>query len=251
MKVRHAIFGAIILAVATPAISMRTEIPPSQYMPTKTDIPDDLGGVTTCADAVATAAMFDNYFQNGTGTMKDIDLYFTGLKATNCVQTSGPMTILRVYDRKKLVDGSYILFEGKLPDGKIITAIVNENSVNTHPRTELERWKREHNPDGKLQTKDFYRPAYRCPSADAARNVVRAIPDPATQGLTKSKALRAFKNALKIQKCTVTKGTFDVIEVYEMQWIILGYEDGPGWTALKAVDDAGRTVGLIYDGSPF
>jgi hypothetical protein len=220
-------------------------------LPAKTDIPADLGGVVICPNEATAMQFYRDYFKNGSGTMIDIDLFFTGIKATGCIQGGGPMTIISVQERKKLVDGSYIRFVGTLPGGKSAFAIVNENSVISMPRTDLERWQRTYYTGDKLTVdatpKNAH--AYLCATPDIARKFVKSIPDYIQKGITKSMQLRAKNRAIKTYKCSLAKGDFSVTAVHEIRTIDIAFEVAEDWTALTAIDAQGRTIGIVFDAS--
>ena len=234
------------------ALLVALQSAPAIALPAKTDIPADLGGVTLCADDATARTMFETFYVDRAGsTLNDLDVYFAGLQATGCVQSSGPLTISRVDQRKKLGNSSYIRFAGLTPARKAVYGIVNEDNVITHPRTDLERWTRSYYDDGALRLKATpgNAHAYICATPDAARKFVRSIPDASKKGITKSVQLRMKKNALKIQKCSLAKGVFTITAVHEVRSIDIAFEVEEVWTALTALDARGRTVGIVFDAS--
>ncbi len=243
------------LALAAPGAASASQPqsqPPSLPLPTRTDVPEDRGGVVLCPDRASAETMFSTYIADGKAgsTMINLDLFFAGLQATGCTQGGGPLTVSRVEDRKKLAEGGFIRFIGVRPDGSMVIAIMNEDANNRHPRTALERWLEPRSDDGTLTIDAASARAYRCPSVAAARAVVTAIT--ATDGAAGSGQARqsqALKAALRRQRCTMASGTFTITDVHEVRMIELGFEAVEEWTALSATDAAGRSIGLVYDGS--
>ena len=115
-----------------------------------------------------------------------MELFFEGLKATGCSQTSvnmkGTITIDQVFQRKalKLASGDerVIRFSGINSQGKRVAGIVNEDGNNGMARTQLAEWMSDRAADGWLDARGND-PAslifYRCDTAQGARNVGGAI----------------------------------------------------------------------------
>lgn len=229
-------------AIATLLLLQST--PPMIPLPAKTDVPDDLGGVVLCADDATSQRMYREYMIDGNGTtLIDFDAFFAGIKATGCVQSSGPITITRVDQRKKLNDGSYIRFVGVRPDGSPVYGIINEDANNRHPRTDLERWLYPRAQNGVLTIAAADKIGYVCATPAIARKVVTAVPE---NGPSK-KQQAAFKKALAANRCATANGKYSVKAVFESRWIDLGFEAGEEWTALTATNTNGKEIGLIYD----
>ncbi len=224
---------------------------PAIPLPAKTDVPADMGGVVLCADDPTARRMYETYFVDKPGsTLINLDAFFAGLKATGCTQTSGPLTISRVDQRKKLADGSYIRFAGLTPDGKPVYGILNEDANNRFPRTDLERWLENRMQNGIINMAEYDRTVYRCPSVQSARAVVTAIPE--GEKVSSNRQVKALKNTLKKQKCgKISIGKFTVKAVHESRWIIYGEEDAQEFTALTVIDENGKTVGLVFDGAMY
>jgi hypothetical protein len=228
--------AALLLLQSAPAIPL----------PAKTDIPEDKGGVVICATDAAAQRMYRDYMvDRSDSTMIDLDMFFAGIKATGCVQTSGPITITRVDQRKKLKDGSYIRFAGLRPDKSPVYGIVNEDDNNRHPRSDLERWLDPRSENGSLTLAAADRRGCVCATPAIARKVVLAIPEK----VSKARQLAAFKKAIAANRCATANGTYRITAVHESRWIELGFEAGEDWTALTATNAKGGVIGLVYDGA--
>ncbi|WP_144037881.1 hypothetical protein [Sphingopyxis sp. KK2] len=228
-------------------------------LPGKTDIPSDFSTVI-CPDEAAAKTMLDHYHgvqpapRNHT---LDTGLFFEGLKATGCVQ-GGPdattvITIGEVVARRTLAlaggDETYLVYRGANAKGTALVGIVDETGNNKHPRTDFERWLAEFAPEGRLD----YDPAamsvvYSCPTIDAARAAVRAIP---AKGGDKAQNT-AFTKARTANGCVqAAAGQYRVSARHESRDIQCGFECEDVWNALAATDARGRAVGLIFNGSHF
>lgn len=120
----------------------------------------------------------------------------------------------------------------------------------------LEDWKIENAaPDGKVslagRNHDGYYRAYACPRFDLAEAVVAAIPDRSKTGATVKVQDAAMVAALHKNQCAPAKGLYRVTAVGHEIEIDRGPEAQEYWTALTAVDASGRTIGLVFDSSPF
>ncbi|MBR0781075.1 hypothetical protein [Bradyrhizobium iriomotense] len=120
----------------------------------------------------------------------------------------------------------------------------------------LEAWKVENAvPDGKVslsgRSHEGYYRAYACPRFDLAEAVVAAIPDRGKIRTTVKRRDAVMAAALHNNNCVPAKGLYRVTAVGHEIEIDRGSEAQEYWTALTAVDASGRTIGLVFDSSPF
>ena len=120
----------------------------------------------------------------------------------------------------------------------------------------LEDWKTETAaPDGKVSLsgrnhKGYYR-AYACLRFDVAEAVVAAIPDRHKIRTSVKGQDAAMAAALRRNNGVPAKGQYRVTAVGHEVEIDRGSEAQEYWTALTAVEASGRTIGLVFDSSPF
>jgi hypothetical protein len=137
------------------ALALTFFAPPaaSDELPTRTDIPADLGGVVLCPDLANAQRMLRNFHVANASGLLDLGVFFEGLEATGCVQESGPLVITSVFERRDIAgggEGPFMLFAARRPSGEQVIGIIDEAANNRHPRTDLERWLVLHAPDGTL-----------------------------------------------------------------------------------------------------
>lgn len=228
-------------------------------LPAKTDIPSDFSTVI-CPNEAAALKMLGSYYgvqpapQNYT---IDTALFFRGLDATGCLQSSpdatSTITIQEVLARRtmKLAGGveTDLVYRGVNASGARVVGIVDETGNNSHPRTDYERWLAEFIPGGILD----YRPSemgmvYSCSTVDGARAAVKAIP--AKGNATARRG--TFAKARITNGCRqAAAGRYTITARHEVRQIDCGFECEDVWNALAATDQRGRAVALIFNGSHF
>lgn len=118
-----------------------------------------------------------------------------------------------------------------------------------YPPITLNRWKVLHAPNGVLPIGAKLNRAFRCPSVQAARSVIRLIPPVRNRGAANPHQLRGFAAAIKKHGCRPTTGRYSVTSLHENAFISLGYEAGEDWTALTVKQGNTSGIGLVYDAS--
>ena len=118
-----------------------------------------------------------------------------------------------------------------------------------YPPLTLNRWKLLHAPNGILPIGSKLNRAFRCPSVQAARSVIRLIPPVRNRGAANPQQLRGFAVAIKKHGCRPTTGRYLVTSLHENAFISLGYEAGEDWTALTVKQGNTSGIGLVYDAS--
>jgi hypothetical protein len=96
----------------------------------------------------------------------------------------------------------------------------------------------------------YYR-AYHCARFADARAVIAAIPPPKQPRVTARAQTAAMRSALKRLRCMPASGTYQVTGLGPEVEINHGFEASENWTALEALATGGRTVGLVFDSSPY
>lgn len=96
----------------------------------------------------------------------------------------------------------------------------------------------------------YYR-AYHCARFADARAVVAAIPHGKQPRITAHAQTAAMRAALKRLRCTPASGAYHVTGLGPEVEINHGFEASENWTALEALAASGRTVGLVFDSSPY
>jgi hypothetical protein len=241
-----AIPAAIAVAFGTLPLSA------NERLPVKTDIPADYGGVAICASEGKALELLRNYHVASTYGSLDSSRYLAGLRATGCGPTDTPLQIVQVIERRNVgndSDGPFMAFRARTASGAMVTGVVGEGGNNRHARTDFERWLRLHAPDGSVSISGKRIGGYGCPTLDAAKAAVRAIPPVARRGQNNPQQVAAFAQARKKFGCVPVSGRFRVNAVHANAFISVGYEAGQDWTALTATDAAGRRRFLIYDAS--
>jgi hypothetical protein len=216
-------------------------------LPAKQDIPADFSTVI-CPDAASAKRMLAEFYVPGQSWF-DGPTFMRGLGVTGCRQMSGPLQIGKVFERRVLRQGegsTYIRYEGRRPNGEIVSGIVHEEGNNSHPRTPFEHWMRSHAPDGTVKGGGVKK-TYVCADAAAAIKVVAAIPPARAKGVNNPQQVRARDEAIRASGCRRTQETYRVTAVHRSVFVILGYEASESWTALTAVDAQGRAIGLLHD----
>lgn len=118
-----------------------------------------------------------------------------------------------------------------------------------YPPLTLSRWKLLHAPNGVLPIGSKVNRAFRCPSVQAARSVIRLIPPVRNRGAANPQQLRGFAAAIKKHGCRPTTARYLVTDLHENAFISLGYEAGEDWTALTVKQGNTAGIGLVYDAS--
>jgi hypothetical protein len=223
-----------------------------EQLPTRTDVPEDLGGVVLCSDINTATRMLREYFVANANGGLDLSMFFKGLGVTGCVQTSGPLEITSVVERRDIAsngEGPFILFSADRPSGEQVIGIIDEASNNSHPRNDFERWVYLHAPDGTLTVESGETRAYVCSDRAAAARVISAIPPVRQPGERNGHQITAFQTAITQGKCRSAAGRFRVNAVHASAFISLGYEAGAEWTALTVTDAQGREQAMVFDAS--
>lgn len=250
-KVRSAWPPAGLASVAI-AIMASGSLSANERLPLKTDIPADYGGVAICASEAKALELLRNYHVASPYGSLDSSRYLAGLRATGCGPTDTLLEIVQVIERRNVgsdTDGPFMAFRAHTQSGDLVTGVVGEGGNNRHPRTDFERWLRLHAPDGSVGISGKRVGGYSCPTLDAAKAAVRAIPPVARKGQNNPQQVAAFAQARKKLGCAPVSGRFKVSAVHNAAFISVGYESGQDWTALTATDAAGRRRFLIYDAS--
>lgn len=231
----------------------------SEPLPAKTDIQTDFSTVI-CPDEDAARAMLGTYYGVQPAPRNhtiDTSLFFKGLAATGCSQSSPDaqsiITIDRVVARRTLTlaEGgeTHLIYRGTNASGVRVVGIVDETGNDKHPRSDFERWLSEFIPGGMLD----YDPAtmeivYLCPTVEGARAAVKAIPAKGTEKARNA----AFAKARAANGCRqAAAGRYRITARHENGEIACGFECEDVWNALAATDQRGRAVALIFDGSHF
>lgn len=223
-------------------------------LPDQTDIPDGYSTVT-CPTIGAAERMFNDYHSvkpapNDHGI--DVDLFFEGLAATGCTQTSGPITIDTVTARKSLtISGKperYVRYIGRDAKGATVHGIVNEDGNNGYHRTALAEWLGQRSADGWLDARGSSEEGWtfqRCATVADARAVVGSL-----SGITDERTFRdTLSKALVRAGCRPASDRYFVLGKFEEASIECGDECFIDLTALEARDRSGQTIGLVFDGS--
>jgi hypothetical protein len=92
---------------------------------------------------------------------------------------------------------------------------------------------------------------YECITPQSARNVVAAIPAYRRGASHTTRQVQAKNRALQANGCVIARGRFQVEQLHNKVSIITGYEAGEEWYALTATNAQGKTVGILYDVSPY
>lgn len=116
-----------------------------------------------------------------------------------------------------------------------------------YPPITLNRWKVLHAPNGVLPIGAKLNRAFRCPSVQVARSVIRLIPPVRNRGAANPHQLRGFAAAIKKHGCRSTTARYLVTDLHEHAFISLGYEAGEDWTALTVKQGNTSEIGLVYD----
>ncbi|UYV15709.1 hypothetical protein [Porphyrobacter sp. ULC335] len=238
--------------VAALALSALSPLSANDELPTRTDIPEDLGGVVLCSDINTATRMLREYFVANANGRLDLGMFFKGLEVTGCVQTSGPLEISSVVERRDIAsggEGPFMLFAAHRPSGEQVIGIIDEASNNRHPRNDFERWLYLHAPDGTLTIESGEKRAYVCSDRAAAARVIAAIPPVRRPGERNGHQITAFQTAITQGKCRPAAGRFRVNAVHGSAFISLGYEAGAEWTALTVTDAQGREQAMVFDAS--
>ncbi|MBA3941169.1 MAG: hypothetical protein C0520_08165 [Sphingopyxis sp.] len=231
----------------------------NEPLPLRTDIPSDYSTVI-CPDEAAAIEMLRAYYGVQPAPRNhgvDTGLFFKGLTATGCRQDSpdakSTITIREVVARRTLrlagESETHLIYRGTNASGVQLVGIVDETGNNRHPRNDFERWLSEFVPGGMLS----YDPAtigtvYRCATVDGARAAVRAIPAKGKDTVRNA----AFAKARAANNCRqAEEGRYRITARHENREISCGFECEDVWNALAAIDERGRTVALIFNGSHF
>jgi hypothetical protein len=218
-------------------------------LPKAVDIPDTYA-TALCPDEAAGQLVLDQYLVAGQ-YFADTTTFLAGLEASGCAYDDGrvgPITIDSVIARKVVQAGeTFILYRGTRADGTDVIGLVHEEGNNDHPRNPLEEWIAWNTMDGTITVAEGESGAYRCPTPEAAMGVVDAV---AAAGDADAQ-LAALDVALTRYFCPEAVGDFEINDVLGETTIDLGFEAEEVWTALSATDATGKTLGLLYDASPF
>lgn len=231
----------------------------SEPLPAKTDIQSDFSTVI-CPSEAAARQMLGTYYGVQPAPRNytlDTSLFFEGLKATGCTQSSpdakSVITINQVLARRTLTlaggSETHLIYRGTNVKGVRLVGIVDETGNNVHPRNDYERWLSDFIPGGVLD----YDPTtmemvYSCPTVDGARAAVRAIPAKGKDAVRNA----AFARARAANGCRqAAAGRYKITARHENRTIECGFECEDVWNALAATDPRGRPVALIFDGSHF
>lgn len=221
----------------------------AEPLPRQRDIPEDLSTVI-CPDPASANRLLEDYYRVDDAGIFDTSHFFDGLEEMGCRQGSGPLAMEEVLSRKSLREGkagSYVAYRGRRADGSAVFGIVDEVVNDMHPRTAFGQWMALHAPSGRLVNHPGGGKLYLCRSPDAARQAVRAIPPVREQGAANPHQNRARDPAFAANGCVLARGEFRITAVGTSAFISTGPEVGEDWTALDAIDDQGRAIGLVYD----
>lgn len=223
-------------------------------LPDQTDIPEGFSTVS-CPAIGAAETMFNQFHSVQPAPDNhtiDVELFFEGLAATGCKQTSGPIVIDSVISRRtlQLADRPerYIQYSGRDSAGATVHGIVSEDGNNGYHRTELAEWLGQRSSDGWLDARSSAEEGwifYRCETVGEARTIVAAL-----AGISEEKAFRsALEKALSRSKCRPASDRYYVKAKFEYAGVECGDECFIELNALEARDRSGRDIGLIFDGA--
>lgn len=245
MGVSGLMVAALTVGMASPVLAQGFAMP----LPDKTDIPDTYA-TALCPDVAAGKKMMSDYLVPGQ-SFADPEVFVAGLEATGCAYDNsrvGDITIEAVIERLQVQKGeTFILYRGTKADGSSVVGLVHEEGNNAHPRTPLEEWIAYNTIDGTITLAEGERGAYWCPTPDMAMAVVDAI---AAAADTDEK-VAALKLGVAQYFCPPAVGEFQISDVLGETYIDGGFEAEEVWTALGATDATGKSMGLLYDASPF
>ena len=176
---RHWWMALVLVALPVPVMAQTATGAPA--LPSWTLIPEDFSTVV-CPDRATSSAMFASHIV-ATGNSFDTDRFMSGLRATGCEQTGGPITIVEVLARRGFgPEGSfnYLHYRGRRPDGAEVFGMVHEEGFINAPRTGLERRLQVYAPQrGVLDMTTLNAMidgrGYRCASPGAANAVTRRV----------------------------------------------------------------------------
>ncbi len=210
--------------------------------------PDHVGAVVPethsvviCPDAAAAARMLDDYYRAGPFIMETAR-FFEGLRDTGCTQAGGPVTVRRVTQSRSFTFTSsdqpqaHIRFEGETAAGAPVHAIVDVEAFRV--RTPLEEFLMMQGGDGVLALDAN---SWRCPTPDAARTVLRGVPE----GRPEAERQATFARLVRHWGCAPAEGRFRILDAFESIGFADQYE-GHGFRALSATGDDGPEIGLIF-----
>ena len=211
-------------------------------------VPDYVGAVVPethsvviCPSASAAGRMLVYYYRPGPFII-ETERFFEGLRATGCTQEAGPVTVRRVRQMRVFTFPSsdqpqtHIRFEGETADGAPVHAIVDVEAFRV--RTPLEEFLLIQGSDGVLALDEN---SWRCPTPDAARAVLRGVPDDRPEAERQA----TFARLVRDQGCAPAQGEFRIVDAFES----IGFDDdyeGHGYRALAAVQGDGPEIGLIF-----
>lgn len=217
-------------------------------LPARTDIPADFSTVICPGEAAAATMLRDHYAP--AGNRYDIRTFMAGLKATGCVQASGPITIERVQARRRFPDETVLFYAGRRPGGQAVFGHVWEEGFVRHPRNHFERWLDLHAKDGKVPKFAKGVEIHVCPTVKAAQRVVAAIPPVHEPGVNNPHQVKALKSGLRRHGCKPGAGPFTVSAVHKSTFISRGNEAGEEWASLTATNTRGENLGLVHGRDP-
>jgi hypothetical protein len=197
--------------------------------------------VVICPGADAARQMLDDYYRPGPHIL-ETQRFFEGLAATGCTQEGGPVTIGAVQQGRTFDFASgaqtHIRFEGRNAAGAAVHGIVDTDAFRI--RTALDTFLIE-NGIGENGQVELQGGSWRCPSADAARAVIRGVP---SEGEATQRDAR-FSALVQAQRCTPATGLFRVSDVFESA----NFEGPDGaytYQAVAGADEGGAEVGLLF-----
>lgn len=196
--------------------------------------------VVFCPGPDAAARMLDTFYVAGPHIL-DTARFFEGLRETGCTQEGGPVTVERIDQARTFSFGggpeTHFRFEGRTGAGVLVHAIVDTRAFRPPP-TELDSFLELVGSDGDVELNEGL--DLRCPSAEAARAVVRGVSEDGENAQRRAR----FDALAAEQGCTSATGTFHVNGVFES----IGFESPDGtysYHALSATAD-GQDVGLLF-----
>jgi hypothetical protein len=197
--------------------------------------------VVICPTGEAARRMLDDYYQPGTHILETAR-FFEGLAATGCTQEGGPVTVGSIQQGRTFdfAGGAqtHIRFEGRNAAGAAVHGIVDTDAFRV--RTALESFLIE-NGAGDSGQVELQGGSYRCPSAEAARAVIRGVP---REGDAAQRDAR-FSALVQAQSCAPATGLFRIRDVFESA-DFEGPDGAYTYQAVAGADDGGTEAGLLF-----